>query len=446
MPRPRRRSSLAATGLTVLLAVATPALTADFVALTGHGGPIKGVDISNDGTRALTASFDYAIGLWDLADPAEPRWLDGHRAAVNTVLFLPDGRVVSGSDDFDLRIWDLESGESRALSGHRGKVMALAYSADAGLIASAAWDGWIGLWSASDGSLVHLLKGHQSNVNDVAFAEDGRVLYSASSDGTIRTWDVADGQQQRRVLSHGFGINQIVLNEAAGWLAYGALDGGTRAVALSDGRQLADLTLDRRPILAMTANPAGTELAVGDGEGHIMVVDTRSWTITRDFRAAKRGPVWALDYGADGQNVLAGGLDDAAFYWPVAAGAVAPLSEGERTFLNDPDTMENGARQFYRKCSICHTLTPDGARRAGPTLHNVIGRPAGTVPGYAYSDALTGLDLVWTEETIARLFEIGPDDYTPGSKMPMQRIAREADRDDLVAFLKSHAETAEGSE
>ncbi len=104
--------------------------------------------------------------------------------------------------------------------------------------------------------------------------------------------------------------------------------------------------------------------------------------------------------------------------------------------------MSNGERQFVRKCSICHTLeqpaTTSDLRRAGPTLYGLFGRQAGTVPGYRYSDALNGSDVIWETETINQLFELGPDHFTPGSKMPMQRIAKLEDRQDLIAYLRAN--------
>ena len=69
-------------------------------------------------------------------------------------------------------------------------------------------------------------------------------------------------------------------------------------------------------------------------------------------------------------------------------------------------------------------------------LAGVFGRPAGSLPGYSYSPALSNSDIVWDEHSIDRLFEIGPDNLTPGSKMPMQQIASPKDRADLIAFLK----------
>jgi len=94
-----------------------------------------------------------------------------------------------------------------------------------------------------------------------------------------------------------------------------------------------------------------------------------------------------------------------------------------------------------RKCSICHSLTPDTARKAGPTLHGVFGRRAGTVPGYVYSERLDGSDITWTPDTIDALFDQGPDHYIPGSKMPMQVIAKPGDRADLIAWLQTATAT-----
>ena len=91
--------------------------------------------------------------------------------------------------------------------------------------------------------------------------------------------------------------------------------------------------------------------------------------------------------------------------------------------------------QVFRACAACHTLGPDDGHRAGPTLHGVFGRRIGAAEGYDYSPALRGMDIVWTPETVSALFEHGPTAYTPGTKMPEQRIGSAEDRAALMAFL-----------
>jgi cytochrome c len=82
-------------------------------------------------------------------------------------------------------------------------------------------------------------------------------------------------------------------------------------------------------------------------------------------------------------------------------------------------------------------LTLDDANRAGPTLYRIFGRRAGSVQGYPYSAALKSSDVVWTPKTLGKLFELGPHRYTPGSKMPLQRITDASKRQALIRFLKS---------
>ncbi len=416
--------------LALICAVWAWAATAqEFTTLKGHGGPVMGIAVSASG-RVATASFDNSLGLWT---GREPQWLDGHEAAVNCLAFAAADTLLSGGDDFTVRRWTPEGNE--VIIRHKGKVTSIAYRASDETVASASWDGTFALWSP--GQEPRVTKTHAGGVNDVAFSPDGQVLYVATATGSLLAYDPAGKAAPIPLVKEGFGINRIVVGPDGDWIAYGAVDGGTRVVDAKTGTSLADLTLERRPILALAHHAQTGQLAVGDGQGYIMMVDTDTWKITRDFRATRHGPVWALAFSGDGSVVYAGGLDDVAYGWPVALmDSFDPAIGEDRSYLRDAATMPNGERQFMRKCSICHALTPGASRKAGPTLHGVFGRRAGTVAGYSYSRILTGSDIIWSATTIDALFDLGPDHYIPGSKMPMQRITSKRDRQDLIEFLQ----------
>ena len=159
----------------------------------------------------------------------------------------------------------------------------------------------------------------------------------------------------------------------------------------------------------------------------------------RDFRAVT-GPVWGLALMPGRSAIVIAGLDDFITRIPLQDFKLPEVSpQGRERRFHPLQDLDNGARQFARKCSVCHTLEADGKRRAGPTLYRVFGRRAGAVPDYPYSSALAQAPIVWDATTIDALFREGPDVVTPGSKMPLQRIDNARDREDLIRFLRSTA-------
>ncbi|RVA21598.1 hypothetical protein EN933_40025, partial [Mesorhizobium sp. M7A.F.Ca.US.001.01.1.1] len=67
----------------------------------------------------------------------------------------------------------------------------------------------------------------------------------------------------------------------------------------------------------------------------------------------------------------------------------------------------------------------------------IFGRRIASVPGYRYSPAFREMDIVWTPETVSKLFELGPSRYTPGTKMPEQTIRDPEHRAALIRFLQA---------
>lgn len=101
-------------------------------------------------------------------------------------------------------------------------------------------------------------------------------------------------------------------------------------------------------------------------------------------------------------------------------------------------SVENGA-DVFKKCRACHQVG-DGAKNAvGPFLNGIVGRKAGTIDGFNYSDAnkeAGGKGLVWTEEELFKYLE-NPAAYMPKNKMAFAGLKDEADRKDVIAYLKS---------
>ncbi|WP_296662945.1 cytochrome c family protein [Roseovarius sp.] len=102
--------------------------------------------------------------------------------------------------------------------------------------------------------------------------------------------------------------------------------------------------------------------------------------------------------------------------------AAADLAEGEK---------------LYRRCGACHKLE-DGKNGAGPHLFGIVGRDIASVEGFAYSDALKGLEGEWTLEKLSGWIE-NPRAYAPGNRMGFPGLKDEADRANLIGYLQSTA-------
>jgi cytochrome c len=179
----------------------------------------------------------------------------------------------------------------------------------------------------------------------------------------------------------------------------------------------------------------GGRIAAASTSGSIAIVDRKTRSLARSL-AGSGLPIWAVAFAPGGQTLLSGGGARVIRRWDAETGrpndavAIGSAEDPLAAYAGDP-----GA-QVFRACVACHTLTPREGDPAGPTLHGLFGRQIATLPGYNFSAALRQFDIVWTPKTVAKLFEIGPAAYTPGTKMPEQRIGRKEDRDAVVDFLE----------
>ena len=418
--------SLAALAM-AMLAASAPSQAQE---LRGHGGPVRAVAVSADGKMAITGSFDQSVILWRLEAGAADAVLRFHDGSVNAVASLPDGRFASGGEDGRIAVWREGRPEpDQVINGHDGPVSSLSVSRDGTHLASASWDGTARVSPLGGGS-ARVLAGHQGQVNGVAFTADGGVVTSGY-DATLRFWPTNGSVP--RVITLPTVLNAVVA-APDGEVAVAGGDGVLRLISASGS--VSEIMIAETPLIALAISRDGSMLATGGIRGQVVIVDRAR----RQVRATLIGPglpVWSLAFSNDGRELLSGGMDRLVRRWNALTGEhIGPVvpRAGVDPLAVLPGSGERGA-EVFRACAACHTLTGDGGNRAGPTLHGIMGRRIASLPGYNFSPALKGMDIVWTPDTIARLFEIGPTAMTPGTKMPEQVITSEEDRKALVDWL-----------
>lgn len=408
-----RRAALSA--LIVAACLSSPVGAQDFL---GHSGPVGALAVGQD--MLLSGGFDTRAILWSLDDARALSVSRFHDGAVTAVAHLDDGFVTAGQDG-RIAVWDRGQAAPRfATPRGTSPVASLAVAGDGSRIAAGFFDGTVQILALADQS-VTTVPAHSDRVTGVGFLPDGQIV-SVGGDLRFLRWS-PDGELRANAglpgLPNGLAISK---NRAAIIFADGSL-----RVFSADGAQLPERFLTDRPLVSVGAS--GAHIVTGAIDGTVWTLTPKDLGITAMFRAAD-GPIWAV--AADGAQVFTGSADGIVRRWDALTGD--PLG-GARPDAPEAYTDASRGAEIWRACAVCHSLQPGDHSRAGPSLHGVFGRQIGTAEGFDYSPALQALNIVWTPETVAELFEVGPEAYTPGSRMPEQRVADPADRQALVEFI-----------
>ncbi len=245
--------------------------------------------------------------------------------------------------------------------------------------------------------------------------------------GRFDFWS-ADGNAGR-VVSLGFPLNALALGpDGAIWVA--GADGHLRAFDLA-GALLREIDVDAVPLVSLAVSPKSRQLAAGAVDGQISIVYLARGEVSVTIETGG-SPVWSLAFDAE-----TGAADGRRAGQRRARLGPRDRRAARLAYRTMADARERaGAHDVFRACAACHSLTADDGRRAGPTLHGLFGRRIATARGFDYSAAVEihGHRLVPRDGF--ELFDLGPAAYTPGTRMPEQRIPNADDRDALIDFLR----------
>jgi WD40 repeat protein len=323
--------------------------------LRGHMSPVFGVALSVDGRRAVSASSDKTLKVWDVETGRELRTFQGHTDAVNGVALSGDGRrAVSASDDRTLKVWDVETGrELRTLQGHTDAVNGVALSGDGFRAVSASDDRTLKVWDVETGRELHTLQGHTNWVRGVALSVDGRRAVSASSDKTLKVWDVETGRELRTFQGHTDAVNGVALS-----------GDGRRAVSASDDRTLKVWDVETGRELRTLQGHTGYVLGVALSEDGRRTVSAaydqtlRMWNVEtgRELPTLQSHTNWVngVALSGDGRRAVSASYDHTLKVWDVETGRELRTLQGHTNRVNGVALSRDGRRAV--SASYDHTL------------------------------------------------------------------------------------------
>lgn len=269
---------------------------------------------------------------------AEPRFLPTDAGFLSHVAYSPDGKLLAGTDQANIRLWDAATGEVKAVFSSEYWVSDIAFSPDSKLLLAGESIGWeaeateyrVQVWDVERGEVVHILDEGQGTVNYMSFSPDGSLaaaqIQSSGFKGAI-VWDVATGEQH-----HVFQNNAQVSD--FGGLAFNPVDG---TLALPDergatlwnsetGERLGAVNLPEASgfgtsALQLQFSPDGKLLALGMRNLGLMLWDMEAEQFLPKSDSQSKFP-WlnSITFSPDGTQIAAIEAGEQVHIWDVASG------------------------------------------------------------------------------------------------------------------------------
>lgn len=238
------------------------------------------IAVSPDGKLLASGGADRKVVLWEIATGRKVHTLEGHRHDVLKVAFSPDGKILasSGADNL-IVLWGVSEGRLlRTFEGHTGAATSVAFSSDGKTLASGGYDSTVRVWNTETGTTKQVLtQGKEwvgSWVFSVAFLPLGGILASASV-SQVRLWDVST-RRLLRTISVPSGTSCSVLAVSQDGSVFAARNnspsGMVSLYSVKTG-QLLKVLGDRGYATALAFSPDGKSLAVGSGDGIVVILD-----------------------------------------------------------------------------------------------------------------------------------------------------------------------------
>ncbi|REK26402.1 MAG: WD40 repeat domain-containing protein [Planctomycetota bacterium] len=305
----------------------------------GHEDVVASIAVSPDGSRIVSGSRDKTVRIWNGLTGEEQAVLRRHQSRVTCAEFSPDGnRIASGSIDRTLRVWDANSGyELMALRGHEKGIQSVAFSPDGTLIAGGSLDQTLRVWDAATGAEVAVLDKYANPVMamqhlSLAFSPEGRRIVVGCShdevhhqqDNAVRVWDIQSSHELAILHGQKNGVTSVSWSSDGRLIALGSVDDTVRVWDTTTDTELAVLRGHTSTVTSAAFSPNGKRIISGAHDGTLRMWDVETRSEILALFGHEDG-VTSVAFTPSGSQIVSGSVDRTVRIWDMSGSqAVCP--------------------------------------------------------------------------------------------------------------------------
>ncbi|KAF8835062.1 WD40 repeat-like protein [Paxillus ammoniavirescens] len=229
----------------------------------------------------VRSTSSQSVSSKKASNPVLVQVFKGHEDWVNCVRFcLDEDKLVTGSDDKTLRIWNRTTGAVEVLRGHSGLVQDVDVARDGKMIVSDSDDKTVRIWNRESGETMHVLEGHKDDVMSVQFSPDSSRVVSGSWDSTVQVWSVETGDLAFEPIKCHGGVFCVRYSPSGDRIASGA-----ESVQIWNAETGSGIISIRNSLVLSVAWTADGTYVIGGRKGEVTIWNSHTGEQLRTWKA-----------------------------------------------------------------------------------------------------------------------------------------------------------------